>query len=60
MVNYVLAGAARTQAAAMIQELETTRPGALERLAHGALAELKTWPEQPRVVARRSTARRPS
>ena len=45
MVNYVLAGAARTQAAAMIQELETTRPGALERLAHGALAELKTWPE---------------
>lgn len=45
MVNYVLAGAARTQAAAMIQELETARPGAAERLAHGALAELRTWPE---------------
>ncbi|MFD3580525.1 ImmA/IrrE family metallo-endopeptidase [Streptomyces sp. NPDC058644] len=45
MVNYVLAGAARTQAAAMIQELEAARPGAVERLAQGALAELKTWPE---------------
>ncbi|WP_406120500.1 ImmA/IrrE family metallo-endopeptidase [Streptomyces canus] len=45
MVNYVLAGAARTQAAAMLQELETARSGALERLAQGALAELETWPE---------------
>ncbi|WP_369369120.1 hypothetical protein AB5L52_45420 (plasmid) [Streptomyces sp. CG4] len=45
MVNYVLAGAARTQAAAMIQELEAARPGAGERLAQGALAELRTWPE---------------
>ncbi|RZB19603.1 DUF955 domain-containing protein [Streptomyces sp. F001] len=45
MVNYVLAGAARTQAAAMIQELEAARPGAVERLAQGALAELRTWPE---------------
>ncbi|MFD9865001.1 ImmA/IrrE family metallo-endopeptidase [Streptomyces alboflavus] len=45
MVNYVLAGAARAQAAAMIQELEVARPGAVERLAQGALAELRTWPE---------------
>ncbi|MFE0029958.1 ImmA/IrrE family metallo-endopeptidase [[Kitasatospora] papulosa] len=45
MVNYVLAGAARTQAAAMITELETARPGAVELLAQGALAELRTWPE---------------
>ncbi|PWJ02322.1 DUF955 domain-containing protein [Streptomyces sp. NWU49] len=45
MVNYVLAGAARTQAAAMLQELEAARPGAAERLAQGALAELRTWPE---------------
>jgi hypothetical protein len=45
VVNYVLAGAARTQAAAMIQELEAARPGAIERLAQGALAELRTWPE---------------
>ncbi|MCX5000754.1 ImmA/IrrE family metallo-endopeptidase [Streptomyces longwoodensis] len=45
MVNYVLASAARTQAAAMIQELEAARPGAAERLAHGALAELRTWSE---------------
>ncbi|WP_370415646.1 ImmA/IrrE family metallo-endopeptidase [Streptomyces fradiae] len=45
MVNYVLAGAARTQAAAMIKEVEAARPGALERLTQGALAELRTWPE---------------
>lgn len=45
MVNYVLAGAARTQAAAMITELEARRPGAVERLTRGALAELRTWPE---------------
>ncbi|MFE5596082.1 ImmA/IrrE family metallo-endopeptidase [Streptomyces sp. NPDC056549] len=45
MVNYVLAGAARTQAAAMITELETARPGAVELLAQGALEELRSWPE---------------
>ncbi|MFF3597265.1 ImmA/IrrE family metallo-endopeptidase [Kitasatospora indigofera] len=45
MVDYVLAAAARTQAAAMIRELEAARPGAVDRLAQGALAELRTWPE---------------
>ncbi|WP_406387244.1 ImmA/IrrE family metallo-endopeptidase [Streptomyces sp. NBC_00887] len=45
MVNYVLAGAARTQAVAMITELEAIRSGAVERLTQGALAELRTWPE---------------
>ncbi|WP_030932002.1 ImmA/IrrE family metallo-endopeptidase [Streptomyces sp. NRRL B-24720] len=45
MVNYVLAGAARTQAAAMITELEAARPGAVELLAQGAMEELRTWPE---------------
>ncbi|MCX4539048.1 ImmA/IrrE family metallo-endopeptidase [Streptomyces sp. NBC_01669] len=45
MVNYVLAAAARTQAAAMIKELEAAHSGALERLTQGALTELRTWPE---------------
>ncbi|NEB75824.1 ImmA/IrrE family metallo-endopeptidase [Streptomyces sp. SID14478] len=45
MVNYVLASAARAQAAAMITELETARPGAVELLAQDTLAELRTWPE---------------
>ncbi|MFE9139337.1 ImmA/IrrE family metallo-endopeptidase [Streptomyces sp. NPDC007355] len=29
----------------MITELEAAHPGAVERLVHGALAELRTWPE---------------
>ncbi|WP_328306366.1 ImmA/IrrE family metallo-endopeptidase [Streptomyces sp. NBC_00442] len=45
MVNYVLAGAARIQAAAIITELDAARPGAIERLTQGALAELRIWPE---------------
>ncbi|MEU9074444.1 ImmA/IrrE family metallo-endopeptidase [Kitasatospora sp. NPDC048538] len=45
MVNHVLAGAARTQAAAMVRELESMRPGAVDRLTQGALAELGTWAE---------------
>ncbi|WP_030462062.1 ImmA/IrrE family metallo-endopeptidase [Kitasatospora sp. NRRL B-11411] len=45
MVNHVLVGAARTQAAAMVRELEAVCPGAVERLARGALAELRTWAE---------------
>ncbi|MGW6261531.1 ImmA/IrrE family metallo-endopeptidase [Streptomyces sp. NPDC055085] len=44
MVNYVLAAAARKQATAMLVELEEI-PGAAQRLARSALAELQTWPE---------------
>ncbi|MFF7903659.1 ImmA/IrrE family metallo-endopeptidase [Streptomyces sp. NPDC007920] len=45
MVNYVLAAAARTQAAAMLEELDTQRPDAARRLAQEALAEMQAWPE---------------
>ncbi|MEU8926206.1 ImmA/IrrE family metallo-endopeptidase [Kitasatospora sp. NPDC048545] len=45
MVNHVLAAAARAQAAAMVRELEAVRPGAVELLTQGALAELRTWDE---------------
>ncbi|GGZ43236.1 ImmA/IrrE family metallo-endopeptidase [Streptomyces poonensis] len=45
MVNYVLAAAARAQATAMMAELDAHRPGATQRLAQDALAEMQTWPE---------------
>ncbi|MFF7680959.1 ImmA/IrrE family metallo-endopeptidase [Actinacidiphila glaucinigra] len=45
MVNYVLATAAQTQAAAMMAELETQAPGASQRLARSALSELRSWPD---------------
>ncbi|MFF2601302.1 ImmA/IrrE family metallo-endopeptidase [Streptomyces californicus] len=45
MVNYVLAATARAQATAMMAELDAHRPGATQRLAQDALAEMQTWPE---------------
>ncbi|MCX4758595.1 ImmA/IrrE family metallo-endopeptidase [Kitasatospora purpeofusca] len=56
MVDYVLAGAARTQASAMVEELEAARPGAVDRLGQGALAELRSWPELIVVSVEESTA----
>ncbi|WP_395297164.1 ImmA/IrrE family metallo-endopeptidase [Kitasatospora hibisci] len=56
MVDYVLAGAARTQASAMVEELEAARPGAVDRLGQGALAELRSWPELIVVDVEESTA----
>jgi hypothetical protein len=44
-MNRLLAKAARIQAEAMIQALESLRPGGAQVLATSALAELRTWPE---------------
>ncbi|KIF67149.1 hypothetical protein HY68_36220 [Streptomyces sp. AcH 505] len=44
-MNYLRSAAARTQAAAMLKELEKHRPGAQDDLATSALATLQTWQE---------------
>ncbi|WP_035803989.1 ImmA/IrrE family metallo-endopeptidase [Kitasatospora mediocidica] len=42
-MNYIRAAAARDQATRMIEALNRLRPGATDRLADSALAEISTW-----------------